>query len=86
MRIFTYTLSSGSISIDAADGVTQLSIQANSSSSGTITGNIGFKALLPNSITLENGESLTITTPTNTPIDGLVIGWVGGTIDVVIGF
>lgn len=86
MRLFTYTLSSGSINILSTDGVTQISLQANSSSSATISGNIPFKNLSPNAITLSDGQTLTITTPTNSPLDGVTIAWVSGTIDILIGF
>ncbi len=86
MRLFTYTLSSGSINILNTDGVTQISVQANQSSSATITGNFPFKGLSPNAISLNDGQSLTITTPTNSPLDGVTIAWVSGTIDIVIGF
>jgi hypothetical protein len=86
MRLFTYTLSSGSISINSGDGVTQISLQANTSSSLDITGNISFKGLSPNAITLDAGQSLTITTPTQSPLDGVVITHVSGSVDILIGF
>lgn len=86
MRLFTYTLSSGSINIVNTDGVTQISIQANQSSGATITGNFPFKSLSPNAISLTDGQSITITTPTNSPLDGVTIAWVSGTVDIVIGF
>lgn len=86
MRLFTYELSSGSISFSSSDGVTQLSIQANPTSSCTILGNFQFQALPSNAITLSNGESLTLTAPTNSPLDGVTITWVSGTVDILIGF
>jgi hypothetical protein len=86
MRLFTKTLSSGSITINSGDGVTQISIQANQGGSATITGNFPFKSLTSNAVLLENGESITITTPTNSPLDGVVIAQVSGDVDVVIGF
>lgn len=86
MRVFTYELSSGSLSIDSVDGVTQISVQANPSSSGTIQGNFTFKGLASTPIVLEGGESYTIQTPTNSPLDGFTITQVSGTIDVTIGF
>ena len=86
MRLFTYTLSSGSINIVDTDGVTQISVSANASSSATITGNFPFKGLTANAVTLEAGEAVTITTPTNSPLDGVTITQVSGTIDVLIGF
>ena len=86
MRLFTYELSSGALSISSADGVTQISVQANPSSSGTIQGNFSFQGLPSNAITLEGGESFTIQTPTNSPLDGVTITHVSGTIDILIGF
>lgn len=86
MRIFTHTLSSGSITIRNSDYVTQLSIQANDSSSCTILGSgTSFQSLSPNAITLENGENMTLTAPDNAPLDGITITWVSGTIDILIG-
>lgn len=86
MRLFTYTLSSGSIAIDSTDGVTQISIQANSGGSATVQGNFPFKGLSANAITLSDGQSLTVTTPTQSPLDGVVITHVGGDVDILIGF
>ncbi len=86
MRLFTYELSSGSLSISSIDGVTQISVQANPSSSGTIEGNFSFQGIPSNAITLEGGESFTIQTPTNSPLDGVTITHVSGTIDILIGF
>lgn len=86
MRLFTYTLSSGSITITAIDGVTMLSVQAALNGAATVTGNFTFQGTLSNSITVSDGQSLTITTPTNSPLDGVVVAWVNGSADVVIGF
>lgn len=86
MRLFTYTLSSGDISIGFQDGVTQISIQASAAGTCIVTGNIPFKGLTPNQITINNGQSLTIMTPTSSPLDGVVISHVAGDIDILIGF
>lgn len=86
MRYWTQTLSAGSITINATDGVTALTIQANSSSSCQILGNLTFKGLSSNNVILENGESWTSTSAANSPIDGLTITWVSGTIDLLIEF
>jgi len=86
MRIFTYELSSGSLAIDFVDGVTQISIQANPSSSATIQGNFPFKGNNSTAIILSSGESITLQTPTNSPLDGVVITHVSGTVDILIGF
>lgn len=86
MRVFTFTLSSGSISITSSDGVNQLSVEANASSECTIEGNFPFQGLTSGPITLEGGQSITLITnnPSN-PLDGVTITWVSGTIDVLIG-
>lgn len=85
MRLFTYTLSSGSVTINSSDGVTMITVQSSTNGSATITGNIPFKALSPNAITIQSGQSLTITTPTNSPLDGVTIAWVSGSADIIIG-
>ena len=86
MRIFTYTLSSGSLSINTADGVTQISVESNASSECTIEGNFPFQSFLSSPIVLESGQSITLmaTTPAS-PIDGVTITHVSGTIDILIG-
>jgi hypothetical protein len=85
MRLFTRTLSSGSLTIDATDGVTMISVQSSTNGSATITGNVAFKGLSPTSITIASGQSFTITTPTYSPLDGVTIAWVSGSADIVIG-
>jgi hypothetical protein len=85
MRLFTYTLSSGSLSINTADGVTQISVESNASSECTIEGNFPFKGLTSGPITLEAGQSITVMAQPNSPLDGVVITHVSGTIDILIG-
>ena len=84
MRLFTNVLSSGTLKIEASDGVTAFTIQANSSSACTIEGNIPFKGVNSTPVTLESGESFTQTSPTNSPLDGITITWISGTIDILI--
>lgn len=84
MRLFTYVLNSGSIQINNSDGVTAFTVQANSSSACNITGNISFKGLNSSSVTLESGESYTQTSNPNSPLDGITITWVSGTVDILI--
>jgi len=86
MKLFTYTLTTGELTINREDGVTQLSIQSNDSSSCTILGNIPFKQITPNAVTLENGQNFTVTTPSQQPLEGVSIIHVSGTVDIVIGF
>lgn len=84
MRLFTNVLSSGSLKIEANDGVTAFTIQANSSSACTIEGNISFKGINSTPVTLESGESFTQTATPNSPLDGITITWISGTIDILI--
>jgi hypothetical protein len=86
MRIFTFTLTSGSISINTNDGVTQLSIEANASSECTIEGNFPFQSFTSSPIVLEGGQSVTLMAMSPaSPIDGVTITHVSGTIDILIG-
>ena len=86
MRIFTYTLSTGSLSINTQDGVTQLSVEANQGSECTVEGNFPFKGLTSGPIVLEGGQSITLMTySSSSPLDGVVITHVSGTIDSLIG-
>ena len=86
MRVFTKSLTGGSLVIQASDNVNQISIQANAASGCTIQGNITYNGMTSDPITLENGESLTLTTTPNSPVDGFTITWVAGTVDVLIAF
>jgi len=87
MRVHTQTMSSGVITISYTDEVTQLSIQANSSSSVSVSGNYTFQGMASNAVTLSNGEGLTLTAPSlNSTLDGLTITWLSGTVDIVIAF
>jgi hypothetical protein len=80
-------MSSGVITINDSDEVTQLSIQANSSSSVSVLGNFTFKGMTSNAVTLSNGEGITLTAPSlNSTLDGLTITWLSGTVDIVIAF
>jgi len=75
------------LAISSSDSVNLISIQANDSSSCTILGNIPFKGLSPNAITLSNGEGITLAAQNSQfPLDGITIVWVGGTIDLLVGF
>jgi hypothetical protein len=86
MRLFTFELNTGSLSISSSDGVTQMSIQANPTSSCEILGNFPFQGNTSTAIVLSNGESVTLTAPTNSPLDGITITHVSGTVDILIGF
>lgn len=88
MRFFTYSLTSGSITINSTDSAMFVSLQCDSSTgSCNVAGNFPFKNLTPNAVTLGAGQGINLSalSPQN-PLDGLTITWVSGTIDIVIGF
>ena len=79
-------MSSGVISISYTDEVLQLSLQANSSSSCNVSGNFTFQGTPSSNVTLSNGEGLTLTALSlNSPLDGITVTWLSGTIDIIIG-
>lgn len=89
MRVFTYTLSStGSITINQTDGVMFLSVQSGASTgSCTILGNLPFKGLTPSTVSLSAGQGINLSSSTPvSPLDGITITWVAGTVDVLVGF
>lgn len=88
MRFWTYTLSSGSLSIDFNDGALFVSLQSdNINGQCNVQGNIPFKGLnaQPISITAGQGINLAAQSPAS-PLDGITITWVAGTVDIVVGF
>lgn len=87
MRFWTYTLSSGSLTINAVDGAMFLSLQTSSTGSCNVTGNIPFKGLPASDVGISagNGINLSALSP-QSPLDGITITWVSGSVDIVIGF
>ena len=87
MRFWTYTLNAGSININATDGAMFLSILSSTLGGCTVLGNIPFKGVppAPVSVATGNGMNLSALSP-QSPIDGITITWVSGSIDVLIGF
>lgn len=87
MRFFTYTLTGGAITITTSDSVNLVSIQTNDNSATTILGNVPFKGLTPNAITLSNGQGITLANQNvQYPLDGITITWIQGTTDLLIAF
>ena len=87
MRFFTKTLTSGSIAISITDGAMFVSVQCDSTSgSATVLGNLPFKGVSPDAVTLSAGQGVNISalSPAS-PLDGITITWVAGTVDVLIG-
>lgn len=86
MTFYTTTLSSGSLEILTADGAQMISIEPNSSSSCTVLGSLPFKGLSPNAITLDANQVLTISAQSpSSPLNGITVTWVSGTIDIIVG-
>ena len=88
MRFWTYTLTSGSLQISQTDYAMFLSIQCDSTTgSCSILGNIPFKGLSPNAVTLTAGQGVNLSTlsPTS-PLDGITITWIAGSVDILVGF
>jgi hypothetical protein len=87
MKFFTTSLTSGSFVINADQGVSLVSIQPIDSSSCTILGGIPFNGLQPSAITLSNNNALTLNSVSPfSPLDGITITWIAGTIDIIIGY
>jgi len=87
MKFFTTSLTSGIFLVEAAQGASLLSIQPQDSSSCTILGGIPFNGLQPSAITLSNNNALTLTSASpNSPLDGITITHIGGTIDILVGY
>ena len=89
MRFFTTTLtSSSSLNIDFNDGVMFLSVKADSiSGSATISGNFPFKGInsSPTPLGAGDGANMSALSPAS-PLDGITITWVGGKVDIMLGF
>jgi len=88
MRFFTTTLTSGTLSIGLTDGVMFLSVKTDSvSGSATISGNFPFKGVNSTPTPLGAGDiaNMSALSPAS-PLDGITITWVGGNVDVILGF
>ncbi len=87
MQIYTTTLTAGSLTLNKADGAMLVSLAIPDGASCTFIGNLPFKGLSPTAITLSGGQVFNLATPTPTsPLDGITITWLSGSIDIVIGF
>jgi len=81
-------LTSGSLVINASDGASFVSVQSDSTSgSCSVLGNIPFKGVSPNAVTLTAGQGANFSASSpQSPLDGITITWIAGTIDVIVGF
>tara|TARA_R110000868_G_scaffold6587_1_gene37174 strand:- start:245 stop:508 length:264 start_codon:yes stop_codon:yes gene_type:complete len=87
MNFFTSTLTSGSITIATANGVSQLTVAPRTGSSCEILGNMTFQGNQSTAIPIAEGETFVISAASpSSPIDGFTISWVSGGIDIMMGF
>lgn len=88
MTFWTYTLSSGSLTINARDFAYFLSLQAdNTSGACTVLGGIPFKGINSSVVNITAGQGINLSAlSTSSPLSGITITWVAGTIDIVVGF
>jgi hypothetical protein len=87
MKFFTTSLTSGTFLVEAAQGASLLSVQPRDTSSCTILGGIPFNGLQPSAITISNSNALTLTSSSpSSPLDGITVAWVSGTVDIIVGY
>jgi hypothetical protein len=86
MQIHTRTLNAGeTLNITRSLSVYSLSYLVNSSSSGTILGNLSIDGVASNSVVQEANQGATFTsTSNNSPIEGITLSCVSGTMDVIL--
>lgn len=85
-NVFTYSLDSDTLSIEAVDNVQRVSVIC-SSGFISIQGSVSFKGLSPSPINLTLGQGITISTKNDSlPIDGLIIDATSGAADIIISF
>jgi hypothetical protein len=86
MNTFTKQITSATtINITPQDGVISLSAMAGSTGVFNFLGSFVFQGLTPSNLVLSNGQGITITAPsTNSPLSGITIEWVSGTVELVI--
>jgi len=87
MQIFTTTLTSGSLVLNRQDGAMVISIQSATGSSCLFTGNLPFKGVTPTPVTLTDSQIFNFAASSpQSPLEGITITWVSGTVDIVVGF
>jgi len=87
MTFFTKTLTEGTFVLSASEGASMISIQPQTSSSCTFIGSGTYNGASSSAITISNNNTLTISSSSPTsPLNGITITWVSGTIDIIVGF
>jgi hypothetical protein len=88
MRFWTYTLTTGSVTIESIDSAMFVSVQCDPvSGSCSVLGSIAFKNTSPNAVTLTAGQGVNVSalSPAS-PLDGITITHVAGNVDILVGF
>jgi hypothetical protein len=85
MQIHTRTLTSGnSLVITSSMGVYGFSFNVETSSSGTLLGDVTINGVASNAVTLASGgATISANTPTS-PLSGITLSCTSGTIDVIL--
>jgi len=87
MQIYTTTLSSGVLTLSRGDGAQVISIQCKTGGSALFTGSLPFQGQQPTPITLTAGQVFNYSASSpSSPLDGITITWVSGSVDIVVGF
>lgn len=87
MTFYTTVLTSGSFTINKADGVSFLSVKTDQvSGSCTITGSGTFQGASSSPVTLNVGDGANLSSPTpSSPLDGITVTHLAGTVEIIIG-
>jgi hypothetical protein len=85
MRFFTYTLTTGTLYIQNTDGASFLSVSCGASDSCTLAGNLSFKGLSSNAVTIGNNQGISLSSPATDTLDGITITHASGNVDILIG-
>jgi hypothetical protein len=87
MKFFTTSLTSGTFVVTAAQGASLISVQPQDTSSCTIIGGIAYNGVASSAITRSDNNAITLTSASAfSPLDGITVTWISGTIDILVGF
>lgn len=87
MIFHTRTLS-GTLTIQAIDGAAFVSVAcSNVDGICTVLGNIAFKGVNSSAITLSEGQGINLSAISpSSPLDGITITLIAGSVDILVGF
>lgn len=87
MELFTTTLTSGELTLNRQDGAMFISIQPSVNSICLFEGNIPFKGIQPQPSQITGGKAVSYAAQSaNSPLDGIKVTHITGSIDILIGF